>query len=146
MTKILHGGGEGNYLGIDWGASDVGVAFADAETRMAFPVATITNDKTLLDRLGGLIAERGVGTVVIGIPSYINRSEVEYEGERIGKAIEDLFGIRVAYQNEMFTTKMAEENLRERGIKKISRFDDQEAARIILQEWLDRGGDAEIGS
>jgi len=36
----------------------------------------------------------------------------------------------------MFTTKIAETNLAEKGIKKIKKYDDQEAARIILQEWL----------
>ncbi|NTW14878.1 MAG: pre-16S rRNA-processing nuclease YqgF [Candidatus Moranbacteria bacterium] len=130
-----------NFLGIDWGASDVGVSFADAETRIAFSLTTLRNDRTLLSRLGGLFSERGIGTVVIGIPSYVNRKESVYEGERFGEAVLNAFpGIGIAYQDEMFTTKMAEANLRERGIKRISRFDDQEAARIILQEWLDRGG------
>jgi len=44
----------------------------------------------------------------------------------------------VEYQNEMFTTKMAQANLIERGEKGVSQHDDEEAARIILQEWLDR--------
>lgn len=127
-----------NYLGIDWGASDVGVAFADAETRIAFSLFTLKNDRTLLSRLGTLFSEREIGTVVIGIPSHVNRKEAVYEGERFGDTLKKMFPtIRIAYQDEMFTTKMAEANLRERGIKRISRFDDQEAARIILQEWLD---------
>jgi RNase H-fold protein (predicted Holliday junction resolvase) len=38
----------------------------------------------------------------------------------------------------MFTTKMAQENIKKRGEKNISKMDDQEAARIILQSWLDK--------
>lgn len=127
-----------NYLGIDWGASDVGVSFAESETRMAFPLPTLPNDRNLLRALGGIIAGHDIGTVVIGIPSHMNREEVLYEGERLGREIEKMFSVRVAYQNEMFTTKMARENLKERGVRHLARFDDAEAARIILQEWLDK--------
>ncbi len=127
-----------NYLGIDWGVSYVGIAFAEAETRMAFAVCAIKNDKTLLARLGELFSEREIGTVVIGIPSHANRRDAVYGGEILAEAIRKEFpAIRIEFQDEMFTTKMATANLREHGIRNISRFDDQEAARIILQEWLD---------
>lgn len=126
-----------NYLGIDWGASDVGVAFAEAETGIAFALLALRNDERLLSNLGELFSEHAVGTVVIGIPSHVNREESVYEGEVLGDAIRKRFPVEVAYQDEMFTTKMAQENLKKRGIRRISRFDDQEAARIILQEWLD---------
>ncbi len=128
-----------NYLGIDWGASDVGVALAHRETRVAMAYATLANDGELLQHLADIIAREDVGTVVIGIPSYINRKDVEYEGEKLGKLIADMLpDIRVEYQNEMFTTKMAQVNLIERGMRQVSKHDDEEAARIILEEWLER--------
>lgn len=161
-----------NYLGIDWGESKIGIAFADAETRMAFAVCAVKNDVTLLAKLGKLFSERKIGTVVIGAPvrnamrsqadtetdvegsddepgnhvlrsvtggsSHVNRKNTVYGGEVLGDAIRKEFpSVRIEYQDEMFTTKMASANLREHGIRNISRFDDQEAARIILQEWLD---------
>jgi len=46
--------------------------------------------------------------------------------------------MEVEYQNEMFTTKIAQANLMEKGIKSIKKYDDMEAARIILQSWLDK--------
>jgi RNase H-fold protein (predicted Holliday junction resolvase) len=36
----------------------------------------------------------------------------------------------------MFTTKMAQANLIERGTKQVSKHDDEEEARIILEQWL----------
>ena len=129
---------EKNYLGIDWGASSVGVSYADAETRMAFPLPTLRNDRNLVRVLGEIIESHEVGIVVIGIPSHTNRQESVYEGELLGATLEKQLSVRVAYQNEMFTTKMAEANLKERGAKHLSRFDDAESARIILQEWLDK--------
>lgn len=127
-----------NYLGIDWGSSDIGVALAHAETGVAMAYATLRNDKDLLEKLGAIIALEEIGTIVIGIPSYINREAVEYEGEKFGKILAERFPVRIEYQNEMFTTKMAQANLIERGMKQVSKHDDEEAARIILQEWLDK--------
>jgi putative transcription antitermination factor YqgF len=129
-----------NFLGIDWGSSKVGIALAHAETGVALAYSTLKNDEFFMDNLLKLIVLEDIGTVVIGIPSYVNREEVEYEGEKLGKIItEKLPDIRIAYQDEMFTTKMAQANLIERGEKHVGRHDDAEAARIILQSYMDHG-------
>ena len=124
-------------LGIDYGKSDVGLALADGETKMAFAFGKIKNDKKLFQKIAEIVEKENVGTVVIGIPSYINRESTEYDGEKIGKILKKALGINVFYQNEMFTTKMAQANLIEKGVKGIKKHDDEEAARIILQEWLE---------
>jgi putative transcription antitermination factor YqgF len=128
----------GEFMGIDWGKSDVGVALADAENRIAYAYATLENDRFLLEKLERIIKEKGVKKVIIGIPSQINRPEVEYAGERLGETLEQNLGVTVEYQNEMFTTAMAQRQLIDRGVRAIERYDDQEAARIILQDWLDQ--------
>lgn len=142
-----------NFLGIDWGSSKVGIALAHAETGVALAYSTLRNDEFFMDNLLKLIELEDIGTVIIGIPvrnavrstagghSHVNSEEVEYEGEKLGKLIaEKIPDIRIAYQDEMFTTKMAQANLIERGEKHVGRHDDAEAARIILQEWMDRAG------
>jgi len=125
------------YLGIDYGKSKVGLAMGDSETRIATIYKTLDNDKNLMQKLAGIIEREEIKKVIIGIPSRINKKEVVYDGERMGKFIEEKLGVRVEYQNEMFTTKLAQRHLIEKGVKKIKKFDDQEAARIILQSWLD---------
>jgi len=135
-----------NYLGIDWGKANIGLALADGETRIAFAYKTLNNDKDFLRKLAEIIAKENVKEVIIGIPSHINRKEIEYEGETLGKIMEANLGVNVYYQNEMFTTKMAQANLIEKGMKKIKRYDDQEAARIILQDWLDKCHSRESGN
>ena len=130
-AKISH------FLGIDYGAADVGLALADSETRMAFAHGTLKNDKNLLQKITEIVERENVEAIIIGVPSYINRDDVKYEGEKLGEAIEKELKIKVYYQNEMFTTKMAQANLIEKGIRGIKKHDDEEAARIILQEWLD---------
>ncbi|MDQ1284152.1 MAG: putative pre6S rRNA nuclease [Patescibacteria group bacterium] len=126
------------YLGIDYGKSRVGLAVADGETGMAFVYGTLDNDKDFLNNLLEIINKEKITQVVIGIPSYINRKEVQYDGEKLGKMIKEaLPRVEIEYQNEMFTTKMAQYNLIERGVKGVKKHDDEEAARIILQSWLD---------
>lgn len=130
-AKIRH------YLGIDYGTAKVGLAIADSETKIAFVLATLDNNAQFLEKLFRIIAEKEIDAAIIGIPSHINKSEVVYAAEKIGEMIEKKAKVSVEYQNEMFTTKMAQRNLIERGVKGVKKYDDQEAARIILQEWLD---------
>lgn len=129
-SKISH------YLGIDYGRSSVGLALADEETRMAFAYDTYKNDKDLLQKIVALAEERNIRKAIIGIPSYVNKETIESEAKRLGSLLEKTLEIEVFYQNEMFTTKMAQANLIEKGAKGINKQDDKEAARIILQEWL----------
>jgi putative Holliday junction resolvase len=141
-NKILNSNDEveaDRYLGIDYGKSKVGLAVADSETRIAFVYETLDNDKNFLQKLVEIITKEGVKRVIIGIPTHVNREEVTYEGEKLGKKLKNIVpDIEVEYQNEMFTTKMAQDNLVERGIRGVKRYDDEEAARIILQSWLDK--------
>lgn len=131
-----------NYLGLDWGSVNVGVAIADEETQVALAYATLKNDKRLLKNLGEIIEAENIATVVIGVPLYVKQKEAGYGGKKLGRLIQKHFpAVDVVYQNEIFTTKIAQARLIERGEKKVSKRDDTESARIILQEWLD-GEDA----
>ncbi len=126
-------------LGIDYGKSKVGLAIADSETRIAFCYGTLKNDKDFYKNLIAIIKNENVNMVVIGVPSYINSEDVEYDSERLGEYLRNIEKIEVDYCNEMFSTKMARENLKEKGIKSIGEFDDEESARIILEWWLSSG-------
>ena len=125
-------------LGIDFGKAKIGLALAEYETKMAFAYATLPNDKNFLENLAEIIKKENISKIIIGIPSYISREKAEYEGKELGKLIKNIFPeIKIEYHNEMFTTKMAQANLIEKGARSIKKYDDIEAARIILQSWLD---------
>lgn len=129
-----------NYLGLDWGATNIGVALAHSETGVALPFRTIPNDRNTVTALGDIIVAENIGTVVIGKPSYEHQEQKEHPGETLGNLLAKQFSVQVEYQNEMFTTKMAQANLLEQGVKHSSKNNDEEAARIILQEWLGKKG------
>jgi putative holliday junction resolvase len=122
-------------LAIDFGKAKIGLALADTETKIAFAYKTIPNDKHLWNVLAGIVKEKRVKKIIIGLPDYAT-------GEKpalvFGEKLKEKLNIEVVFQNEMFTTKMAQENIKARGEKNIARKDDAEAAKIILQDWLDR--------
>lgn len=128
------------FLGIDYGKSKVGLAVGDDETRMAFQYGVLDNDKNFLQKLAEIIEKENISKIIIGITNL----ETEFpsgkkDGPRsLGNSVSKLTKVEVEYQDEMFTTQQAQRNLIEKGVKGIKNFDDQEAARLILQGWLDK--------
>lgn len=125
-----------HFLGLDFGKSKVGLAMADSETKMAFGYGTLKNDRDLIENLDGIIKKENIRTVIIGIPKYANGETIGPEARKLGETLKETLKVEVFYQEEMFTTKMAQANLKEKGEKDIKRLDDKESARIILEEWL----------
>lgn len=119
-----------HYLGVDFGQSKIGLAVADSETRIAFSFGTLKNDKDLMKNLENIVEKKGIGRIVVGNDGI--------EVHNFAALLERKLNIPIEFQNEMYSTREAERNLIEKGAKKIKRFDDQEAARIILQSWLDK--------
>jgi putative Holliday junction resolvase len=133
-----------HILGIDYGESKVGLAIGDNETRMAFSYATLDNDKNFLQKLAEIVEKEDISKVIIGISSgptarpKRNADGPLSDSERLGNFLKEKLKVEVEYQDEMFTTREAQRNLIEKGVKGIKKYDDQEAARIILQNWLER--------
>ena len=118
-----------HILGVDFGKAKIGLAIADSETRIAFSYGTLKNDKELQRKLAEIIEKENISKIVIGMAGV--------ETRLIASLLEKL-NIPIEYQSEIFSTQQAERNLIEKGAKRIKRFDDQEAAKIILQSWLDK--------
>lgn len=126
-----------HILGVDFGTAKIGLAIADSETKMAFALDTLKNDRKFFENLREIIKEKNVGVVVIGMTRHEKDPESVKKKEIFAKELKEKFSLEVFFQEEMFTTKMAHENIKMHGVKNISAFDDKEAARIILQEWID---------
>jgi len=126
-------------LGIDFGEAKVGLAMADTETKIAFVYATLKNGEKFLAELIEIIKKEDIKKIVIGIPAYLHQEKERSAGEKLGDSIRRILPeIPIEYQNEMFTTKSAQDNLRAKGVKNVGKYDDAEAAKIILQEWLEK--------
>ncbi|EKE16128.1 MAG: hypothetical protein ACD_11C00029G0008 [uncultured bacterium] len=127
-----------SYLGIDFGQVKIGIAVADQETRMAFVLGIFKNDKNFWDKMKEICDQKNVEKIIIGISNSKMKSSNTQEQKKFGEETEKKIGVSVEFQEEMFTTKIAHMNLLEKGEKNISKIDDGEAARIILQSWLDK--------
>lgn len=68
-----------HYLSLDIGRKHTGVAYADAEVAIALPLDTIhhTNEEELVEAVTKLVEERGIGTLVIGLPFLMSGKESE---------------------------------------------------------------------
>jgi len=133
-----------HYLGVDFGASKIGLAIADSETRIAFCYGVLRNDKKIFNKIKEIVEKEGIDRLIIGVQMEVRplgggrTSKPIGEIEKFIESIRNEINIPTEYQNESFSTQQAERNLKEKGAKKIKQFDDQESARIILQSWLDK--------
>jgi len=129
-------------LGIDYGDRRIGLAISDREEKLASRFLTIEN-RTLeksIEIIKNIIIKENIEKIIIGLPVGL-----KMESEQTGKTrlfIKELrqkINLSIIEANEVFTSKMAEENLLSAGVKReeIKSIIDQEAARIILQDYLD---------
>ena len=125
------------FLGVDYGTAKVGLAIADSETRIAFAYGVLRNDENFLEKLLEIIRKEKIEIVIIGVPKRVKDKKVKYAGEKLGEKLEKE-KISVVYQDEIYSTKIARENLKEKGLHNINRFDDEESARIILHSFLQK--------
>ena len=125
-------------LGIDFGQSKVGLATADLETKMAFALSTIKNDVHVFESIREICLREDVGKIIVGMPSHKMNPQGAEMVKDFSKRLSRETNLEIEFENEMFTTKMAQDNLSQTGAKGISKIDDAESARIILQSWLDR--------
>lgn len=133
-------------MGIDYGRVRIGVAFSDLTRTFAFGHKTIENSKKkeadALSEIAALAKERDVDTIVIGKPTRTDgkRSETALLVEAFSAKLAELVSCEIVFEDERFTSKIAEANFRETGIssKKARAVLDQRAAELILQSYLDR--------
>jgi putative Holliday junction resolvase len=134
----------GRILALDLGAKRIGVAVSDELQMTARGVSVFTRETTekLLAAVRKLIEDFDAAALVIGLP--LNFDGSESVGSTDARAIADYFSqnlsIPVYLQDERLTSREAEEILRERGFnqKEIKKLVDQEAAAIILRDFLEQ--------
>lgn len=132
-----------NYLGIDFGERRVGIAFADSETRMAFPRETIDcKTQDLWERLKAIVEMNRVEALVVGMPYHPDGRE---NGKNktveifLGELTREFPNLLIFTQDEAYTSSAAlqQTSYLSKKKKKNKGIIDQTAAAIILQSWLD---------
>lgn len=137
-------------LALDVGDKHIGVAISDELRITARGLATIERVGIRKDagKIIDLINEYSCGTVVVGLPIKLDGTEsiqtqkvVEFRDMLANKLRSTgLQNVAVVYQDERFTTVIAERVLIEADVsrKKRKQIIDKQAAVVILQSYLDR--------
>jgi len=123
-----------SYLGIDFGKKKIGIAIAP-EGILAVGYSIVYNDKSLIENLANIISSNEIGVIVVGLPISMSgkkSASTDLTLEFIEK-IEKIFpNQKIFSYDERMTSQEARKNL------PSQKFDDIEAARIILQGFLDK--------
>lgn len=137
-TALLH-----PALGIDFGQARIGIACTDSLGILAHPVESIhLKSSEPIARIGELIRERSIRTLVLGLPLRLDGSEgsacekVRDFGNRLQASQPDFI---IQYVDEFLTTSVAQDKLHQAG-KKSRQFKniiDQAAAVEILNNWIE---------
>ncbi len=127
-------------LGIDYGASRVGLALGDTETKIATPWSVVPNEgaRALLSRIHDVVTREEVSKIVVGVPrSLRERKNASQQAQDIEAFVEELkqLGVPVNTEDEVMSSALAARQAQEMGEK--GKRDDL-AAAVILQSWLDR--------
>lgn len=125
------------FLAVDYGDKKCGLAIADDETKIASSYKIIET-VGLLEEIKKINEENPVKKIILGNFKLNEIFENKKQIEKIAHRIEKEEKIKIGFQDEIFSTKIAQDNLKELNKKNISGQDDAEAARIILQSWLDK--------
>ncbi|MBM3255857.1 MAG: Holliday junction resolvase RuvX [Candidatus Moranbacteria bacterium] len=121
-----------NYLGIDFGTKKIGLALAPRGA-LALKFLVIPNDKDLFFKLSQIVEEHAINFVVVGKPLNMDGAESKLGSEVenfVGK-LEEIIPTPIVTYDERFSTGEAKRNLPKENLE------DAEAARIILQGYLD---------
>lgn len=137
-------------LGLDVGDKTIGVAVSDELDITAKGVTTIDRVGIRKDagKVMDYVREYDCDTVVMGLPINLDGSDsVQTEKVREFRTMLEnkmrssgMADVKVEWQDERFTTVIAERVLMEANMKRKSRKEvvDKQAAIIILQSYMDR--------
>ena len=138
----------GSILSIDYGTKRIGLAISDPSRNFAFPCGVIQNKglKYVLFCISDIVTQKEIDLILVGVP-YDHRTKKASKGkesmeETVCKFIEQLkkeIKVPIETIDESLSSFAAEEKLKETmSSKDLKKFVDQEAARLLLEEFIQK--------
>ncbi|HRZ29948.1 MAG TPA: Holliday junction resolvase RuvX [Candidatus Paceibacterota bacterium] len=129
------------FLGIDYGNKRIGISISDKSNTIANPFSTIINTgfNNVLNQIVEIIEKEQVTDIVIGLPlsfNFDNTAQTDLTQKFVDFINEKLYNINVHIENEILSTKEAENRLDNLADK--NSVIDQTASSLILQSYLDK--------
>ncbi|WP_116138735.1 Holliday junction resolvase RuvX [Trinickia diaoshuihuensis] len=132
-------GREATLLAFDYGEKRIGVAIGNVLTRHARALVVVPNRNRefRFEAMAKLIGEWKPDALVVGLPCHPDGTphEMTQLAKRFGNQLNGRFNLPVAWVDERYSSVEADLDMRESG--RVADMRDAEAARIILQQYLD---------
>ncbi len=132
-------GREATLLAFDYGEKRIGVAVGNALTRQARALVVVPNRNRefRFEAVGKLIGEWKPDALIVGLPCHPDGTphEMTQLAKRFGNQLNGRFNLPVDWVDERYSSVAADLDMQEEGIRADMR--DAQAARIILQQYLD---------
>jgi len=135
---------KGRLLGVDWGATRIGLALSDETQTVAQPLSTLTRragKRTPITKLLEIARTHAVTGVVVGLP--LDERGVEGDAAKaaraLGAAMAERGGMPVSLWDERFSTARALRAVKEMGGSTRGRKEDVDALAAALgqQHYMD---------
>jgi putative holliday junction resolvase len=133
-----------SVLGLDVGSKRIGVAGCDGTGLIATGLTTVHRQRleSDLQQIRELAQKRQAEAIVIGLPRNMNGT-IGPQAEKVqhfGTLVQERLGLPIFYEDERLTTVQAQKSLQAQQVSAIKRrkLIDQQAAAVILQQWLNR--------
>jgi len=129
------------FLGIDYGNKRIGISISDKSNTIANPYLTLINTgfNDVIDQIVSIIQKEQVTDIVIGLPlsfNFTNTEQTDLTQKFIDFINEKLYNINVHIENEILSTKEAENRLDNLTDKQS--IIDETSSSLILQSYLDK--------
>jgi putative holliday junction resolvase len=132
-------GCEATLLAFDYGEKRIGVAIGNSLTRHARALVVLQNRNReyRFEAVGKLIGEWKPDALVVGLPCHPDGTphEMTQLAKRFGNQLNGRFNLPVTWVDERYSSVEAEADIRQ-GAARADMLD-AEAARVILQQYLD---------
>lgn len=134
----------GAVLSIDYGLKRIGLAISDESRSFAFPYNVIENKNFsfILSIIKKVINEKEIDLIIVGFPLNMDSTESSMTKKVLDfvKKIQEEIKIPIETIDERLSSFAASENLKDRGLtaKKLKEHIDVEAARLLLEEYLQK--------
>jgi putative holliday junction resolvase len=130
------------WLGIDLGTARIGTAISDELGMLAHPLKTLSNSPDFIPVLKGIVKEKGITGIVLGMPRNLNGTfgpAAEKAKEVAAQLKKEFPDLQLVTWDERMTTLEAQRLLHAAGrdVKKSRPVIDQVAAQVLLQSFLD---------
>jgi putative holliday junction resolvase len=122
-------------LALDYGSARCGCAVSDPTGTLATPIEAVERPGTRrgMNRIVGLVRERGIKKVVVGLPVGLSGSDTAQtrEARDFAARLGDRIAVPVDLYDERFTTSIA-------AARGGSGSEDSRAAAVLLEDYLAR--------